>query len=1321
MEQVRLVPVVALMGGLLSAAAGCGNAPPSRATAQDGGPAGSSPGVLTVANAASLPACDAANADEFSYITFTQTEVVCHNGVWVPVTQATSAGLCGSGVGGVIDITLPPYSVTPGSGDAYPAIQAAVNCVCGANTFPTQPILLPQGMLSLSQPLIITCGAELVGASRSGSILSPAFNGPAILMEPADASVPVGPDLLSDAGDAGNSLALFTFSQPQPSPYIDYTVFDLRDVPGGELNGLATFTAEAFVDLVSPRPGASDVADAYETFLVSSAWQGSGVPDGGKAILPGYTSAFGLGIWNLDSNPDAGLSTQNQIYALLTTSGPADAGATAAPVTTRLGPTPYLSQGVHHVALTYDGKTANLFVDGTLQVSKPASGTIVQRANEEVHLGTDAFNASMTGLVDSVRLSNTVRYAAESDGGPSFAVPTSKFEPDTGTLVLANFDTQMAGMTQVWSGTKPYWIPIRGAVDSTGATIPSGYGGANLHNFTVNGGMGIFGNLADYTTLSQLDCLNCDYGFALTGNGGISQFADVTATAGTSRGRYGIYIDQAGQTEFHDITLNGQVLPLVMTNGQENVLTNIDITPGQNTVFGMLMEYADPLIDGVTIGPGGSQYLAGIVLSRGLARGMVLNGHIDGNGSNPIYPIFVDNWGALPSPGPSALVQNTTFVNTAADPYILFMNSAPTPTAPNMMLGVTVDSSATLSNDPNLITMPNPITPPAPSVVPPSDPGTATVTSGTPASNVFDVNTYGARACLQSSCFDTGARYDSYQGIQGAVNAACEAGASTVFFPVGVYFTTQPVQVNCNLEIDGASESATYVGEGQTSETGPVFVMNPAGMTGIDPGAALVGTGHSMNTDDGTYWINLRDSPSLEVNGLGAFTVEAFVEMTKPSSGYGGIVQSHGCLGTSPALPGCTSAFELGTMNQNLYGSMTVGGTTYALDGPSLTLNTPHHVALTYDGSSTISLLADGQVVACAAASGTVGQQQSEDVTVGAQTNGFDGAVQSPAISGFIDSVRVSQRDEYATELDAGAGACVIGASYMAPTNKLLSETGETLVLLNFDGNVGLVTRADWTLATGSDGYYFPVRRTTEPSGSSDSTVNVTLKNMYLAYGGVFGANVVNSKFINIAEYSDNGIQLTGQSSGSLFDGVGADGDGRGRYGLLAVNGSNNVYHQVVSYYNELPLVVYGGSQVQLDDLTLNPAQTSAYAAYFIHSDDTARALYSYLYSYKAGEFPAWQGNVIVDHPTAPFQLYASELDEPSSGAVAPLTIDGGKGYVLEAVTFAWFSNVATAGIVHITTAPDPGSPQVAIGLNYATGTTVNIPTIGSQAGGLPP
>jgi hypothetical protein len=1155
-------------------------------------------------------------------------------------TGTSHARLRADSVGGVLDLGAAPYNAVPGA-DTYPALQAAVNDSCAQSQSPWWPsIRIPEGTFPLSQTVLITCDTEILGASRHGTVLHPTFNGPALLIESSPISIATGPALVG----SGNS---FVETRPPAA------TIDLSDMPTVALDGLSAFTAEATFNVHSYQS-----AQGYAAIVTSQGFAGTGSP----LLSQGF--AFALGIAN-----------ETQLLGNLTVNGTSYGLYGAATIST--GTT-------HHAALTFDGTVIRLFLDGQVASTQMASGTITQRPYEDVTIGGtgEAFEGGfweypIDGAVDSVRLSNTVRYA------DTFVPPTDKFQPDASTLALENFDGLQPGLVRAWGGTTSYMLPVRGGGYMSGPT---------LHNFTIDGGMGVVGFSVWGVTIHAIDCLNCDYGFFITGPFG--GFDDLLVAAGTSRGRYGILSTGTGGNEFNDIVLEGQRFPLVVLGSQLlNTINRVTVNPGEDTSFGVVSDQTDVSINGLTIGAGGDAYQAGLVFVGPYARPLVLNSNIAGSAgrirrggppaavstsSQPtrsVIPVLVDTWG---SPYPQAvapIIQNTSFVNTQGDPEILDL--AESISAGSILSGVSVDSNAPVSNDPNAITL-APMNGGPTTALPPMDPASVPIAAGSTGPGVFDVNAYGAAPNTSVST----PNIDSYPAIQAAVNAACAHGGGTLVLSGGAYSLSRPVLVNCNLEIDGPSMRWSRL----VSGAGPALVLNPPGMTGIDEGPALIGSGHSMRTNGGSYWVNVREF-NTELDGKGAstdttsftgFTAEAFVKMTDTVAGYAGIVQSAGCLGTpGGTLPGCTSAFQLGAMDGRLYGAMTLGGTPYVLQGPTLPLNAVHHVALSYDGVQTVRLLLDGHIVQTQTASSmnaTLGQQPNEDVTVGPETTGFDGAVQHIAIPGYIDSVRLSRAAEYTGD-------------FTPPTAKLVAD-GNTLVLLNFDDNTGGCTLG------GS--YYYPVRRTAEPDGTPEGKVSVTLNTFGFTYRSIFGANAEDSKYVNLYAEGD-GFDLTGNSSGSVFDNITLV------YGrIVAVNSSRSVFHKILDTYSTTSFVLYGGDHIQVDALTNEPGSSAQYGAYFIRTDVT---LNGFVVADGNTGSP-WKGAAVVDQPTAPFRLYKSALGGAASQATAAITIDGGQGYLIEGASFP-ASNI-DAEIIHLNAPTSAGALHQAIGIHYAAGSTVS-------------
>lgn len=87
---------------------------------------------------------------------------------------------------------------------------------------------------------------------------------------------------------------------------------------------------------------------------------------------------------------------------------------------------------LHHVAGTWDGEKANLFVDGVRQAFVAAVAPVAPTAT--LRMGCDSDLNTFEGLIDEVRVSSIVRYTA--DGAP----PNGPFVGDGDTLALFHLD-----------------------------------------------------------------------------------------------------------------------------------------------------------------------------------------------------------------------------------------------------------------------------------------------------------------------------------------------------------------------------------------------------------------------------------------------------------------------------------------------------------------------------------------------------------------------------------------------------------------------------------------------------------------------------------------------------------------------------------------------------------------------------------------------------------------------------------------------------------------------------------------------------------------
>jgi hypothetical protein len=1154
---------------------------------------------------------------------------------------------CPGPVGGRGEINVEAYGALPtrgdggdGVADAYPGIQAAINAACpSTDGLGPPPVFLPAGTYSLSQPLVITCGAQLYGAGRGVTVLRPTFRGPAIFLAPAGDNIGYAAPL------RGNGASMKMAGRGTGA--VNHIHLNLRDVPSVELDGLAQFTAEAFVE---------QTASANDNINIV------GSPDSGNRI-----GAFSL--WISSQTLSGRMFVGSQQYTLM------DAK-------------PMQLNTVYHVALTYDGTMIRLFRDGAMVAFQPVSGLMHQKPYEDVMLGNDTGQLeaggsmnSLVGAVDSVRLSDVARYGATCmPSAPcTFSKPTNKLANDAHTLALLNFATQPSGFTIVDTRDGPFWLPVERSYDTNDNFLIGAYG-ARIHDLTVVGGSGIVGWASRYMHMHQIDCIGCDLGISIFQNDSESQLDDVFASACATRGRFGVFTYTANAKGYNNLQLFGQVYPFVVQSGAEQVATNVQIYAGPATVNAVHLWDSQNVFDGLLVDTtnAGAPWLGAITADNGEPNKLQLQGSTIGNAGNGI-PI------TLTTSGAGLLVEGTSFTGTSGAPEVVHI--AATQAHPNIIVGSTKDSNVPWSDDKNLVSVAtDPGTVPNPTQIPADDPVPPVMAGLVPASNIFDItsSSYGAKSDGS----------DSSDSIQKAITDACTQGSSTVFIPVGTFNVAKPLLVNCNdITISGAGHRSVVTGWPASWQL-PAFVLNPHNMTGLDlvtPGLVPPsggGTGSAMQTDGASEWIDLRDATSVELDGLGAFTAEAFVKPSTTPTGYGGIVQSYGCLGTAPSLPGCTSAFSLAMNGPNLVGSLTVNGTSYALPGPALSLNTIHHVGLQYDGT-TINLLLDGNSVACAGPgsgcsqkltmSGHVTQALHEDVTIGPRTGGFDAAVQDPAMPGIIDSVRLSNKVRWSVP-------------YTKPSTKLTVDSN-ALILANFEA-----APSGTTLARVGSGAaeYFAVRRTAEPNpktldrggGTAEGTLTgVTFRNLTLG-STLFGMNATGSHFLNYyTGNTDQGIVLDGTSANSVFDNVELEAGGRGRFGLVMVNGDGNVYHNLSDVGAQMPLVVYGGANQTFTHTFVTPNQaTSVWGSILLHSGDTMEGLY---YDNESS-LPVGKGDLLVIDPIAPFQLFKGEIDVPSTMGMVPITVDGGKGLLLEG-TFCGLTSSATPELIDVVTPPTSG------------------------------
>lgn len=135
------------------------------------------------------------------------------------------------------------------------------------------------------------------------------------------------------------------------------------------------------------------------------------------------------------------------------------------PVPSGISATPNISVGEsHHIAYVYDGVEERLYLDGVLQNSRFASGSLGNASGNAPTIG-----GSFVGYMDAFRMSDIARYSAS-----TFLAPEGDFIPDGNTLLLYNF-TEIPGSTTI--------VDLSG--NNHNGTLGVGFSGATSPTFSA--------------------------------------------------------------------------------------------------------------------------------------------------------------------------------------------------------------------------------------------------------------------------------------------------------------------------------------------------------------------------------------------------------------------------------------------------------------------------------------------------------------------------------------------------------------------------------------------------------------------------------------------------------------------------------------------------------------------------------------------------------------------------------------------------------------------------------------------------------------------
>ena len=170
------------------------------------------------------------------------------------------------------------------------------------------------------------------------------------------------------------------------------------------------------------------------------------------------------------------------------------------------------------VALTYDGSTVRLFINGAVADSVSASGGLVNKFYENWQIGAGPIdqwpwstydNIALKGLIDSIRVSNVARYT------DTYIPSVNKLSFDSHTLFLQNwdniFDMFAVATTPYGACYTIYRRPEGGAGD-----VSAGLSDITISDMTISGTL--FLTNCIQTTIQNTYVINALYGVYMDNN-----------------------------------------------------------------------------------------------------------------------------------------------------------------------------------------------------------------------------------------------------------------------------------------------------------------------------------------------------------------------------------------------------------------------------------------------------------------------------------------------------------------------------------------------------------------------------------------------------------------------------------------------------------------------------------------------------------------------------------------------------------------------------------------------------------------------------------
>ena len=413
-------------------------------------------------------------------------------------------------------------------------------------------------------------------------------------------------------------------------------------------------------------------------FTVMSQCRGHGCIYGMVGMDSGAPEASNLAALTINMVGSSGLCSANCLQAILDIGGKRVA---LQPTTART----ILSTAVrHHIAVTYDGSTARLFLDGILLKSAIASGKwtvlpyesfMIADIGPQTYPGLNPSIGTAPAYYDSLRISRYSGYRS------NFNLPTAKFVSDGNTVFLLNFPTETpAGTIKGFSGAagnpsnRSVFIPIE--TSDGGADLNSLYIGnlslsdngiyanwmlnSTIENIIINGAGRTCVNLHDndyQDTIRQVICAvvpfaKTNVGFLFLGQSNNNLYTHLQCD-----GQYSCIGQASGSGHYimPDFSDRGfAIYPFYFIQGQALLdspeLDIEDIAPNQLAAIYSNGGYAPIVINGgqLSMGnPRGGAYLAlqgGAPFSvRGTAFGSGKPAELLNVISNPTSPVTLED------------------------------------------------------------------------------------------------------------------------------------------------------------------------------------------------------------------------------------------------------------------------------------------------------------------------------------------------------------------------------------------------------------------------------------------------------------------------------------------------------------------------------------------------------------------------------------------------------------------------------------------------------------------------------------------------------